>query len=74
MHFEIINLTTPQFNRNHHLLWFDVPNDKPYFEQRMQEGASLFNEAELAIIKNLLIEMNAATEKAKEQGLSQKIR
>ena len=62
-------LETPQFNRNHHLLWFDVPNDKPYFEQRMQEGASLFNEAELAIIKNLLIEMNVATAKAKEQGL-----
>ena len=62
-------LETPQFNRNHHLLWFDVPNDKRYFEQRMKEGASLFNEAELAIIKNLLIEMNAATEKAKEQGL-----
>ncbi|WP_431026810.1 DEAD/DEAH box helicase [Lysinibacillus sp. LZ02] len=61
-------LETTHFNRNHHLLWFDVPNEKSYFEQRMQEGASLFNEAELSIIKDLLLDMNDATEKAKAAG------
>ncbi len=61
-------LETVHFNENNHLLWFDVPNEKPYFEQRMQEGSSLFNEAELAIVKNLLLEMNDATAKAKAEG------
>ena len=61
-------LETSHFNEGNHLLWFDVPNEKAYFEQRMQEGSSLFNEAELAIIKNLLLEMNDATEKAKAEG------
>ncbi|WP_413361796.1 DEAD/DEAH box helicase [Lysinibacillus sp. 3P01SB] len=61
-------LKTSHFDTNNHLLWFDVPNEKRYFEQRMQEGSSLFNEAELAIIKKLLLEMNEATEKAKAEG------
>lgn len=61
-------LITSQFDLQNHLLWFDVPNEKHYFEQRMKEGVSLFNEAELAIMKKLLLEMNEATEKAKAEG------
>lgn len=61
-------LVTPHFDLEHHLLWFDVPNEQRYFEQRMKEGSSLYNEAELAIIKKLLLEMNEATEKAKIEG------
>lgn len=54
---------------HNHLLWFDVPNEAGYFEQRMKEGASLYNEAELDRIQTLLLEMNDATEKAKADGL-----
>lgn len=51
-----------------HLLWLDIPNEAGYFEQRMKEGASLFNEAELQKVKTLLLEINEATEKAKQAG------
>lgn len=54
--------------RNDHLLWFDVPNEPSYFEQRMKEGSSLFNEAELKVLSKLLIDLNVATEKAKNEG------
>nr|WP_106778994.1 AAA domain-containing protein [Lysinibacillus timonensis] len=55
-------------NRTDHLLWFDVPNEAPYFEERMKEGASLFNEAELNVVRKLLIDLNEATAKAKTEG------
>ncbi|KGR81930.1 DEAD/DEAH box helicase [Lysinibacillus odysseyi] len=61
-------LVTSHFDLHNHLLWFDVPNEKRYFEQRMQEGSSLYNESELSTIKKLLLEMNEATEKAKRDG------
>lgn len=62
-------LTTSKITRNHHLLWLDIANNKSNFEQRMKEGSSLFNEAELAQIKEQLLEINEATEKAKAEGL-----
>ena len=62
-------LETSKITRNNHLLWLDIPNEKPYFEERMKEGSSLFNVAELEQIKQQLLEINAATEKAKAQGL-----
>lgn len=55
--------------RNEHLLWFDFPNEGPYFEERMKEGSSLFNPSELEMIRHLLIDLNDATEQAKAQGL-----
>lgn len=61
-------LETAQFTRNHHLLWVDVPNKQGYFEERMKEGSSLFNEAELNIIREMLQDINEATAIAKEQG------
>ncbi|WP_332645578.1 DEAD/DEAH box helicase [Lysinibacillus sp. 54212] len=61
-------LEATQFTRNNHLLWVDVPNKQGYFEERMKEGSSLFNEAELNIIKETLLEINEATALAKEQG------
>lgn len=54
--------------RNDHLLWFDVPNEPQYFEQRMKEGSSLFNESELKVVRKLLIDMNEATAKGKLEG------
>ncbi|TQE88524.1 AAA domain-containing protein [Ureibacillus sp. FSL K6-8385] len=55
--------------RNEHLLWFDFPNEPAYYEERMREGASLFNPSELAMIRKLLMDLNEAAEKSKEQGL-----
>ena len=62
-------LQTSKITRDRHLLWLDIPNEKPYFEERMKEGSSLFNTAELEQIKTQLIEINEATMRAKEQGL-----
>ncbi len=62
-------LVTPHFNRSHHLLWLDIPNEPAYYEQRMQEGASLYNEAELQTVRNMLLQVNDATEKAKQDGV-----
>ena len=62
-------LETSIFNRSNHLLWMDIPNEKGHFEERMKEGASLFNESELKKIRELLVELNDATAKAKAKGL-----
>ncbi|CAM5223926.1 Superfamily I DNA and/or RNA helicase OS=Ureibacillus acetophenoni OX=614649 GN=SAMN05877842_103126 PE=4 SV=1 [Ureibacillus acetophenoni] len=61
-------LVSKFINRNDHLLWFDIPNESSYFEERMKEGSSLFNETELKTIRKLLIDLNEATEKAKSEG------
>lgn len=55
--------------RHEHLLWFDVPNESPYFEERMKEGSSLFNNSELEILRHLLIDLNEATKDAKAEGI-----
>ncbi|MBD8027940.1 AAA family ATPase [Ureibacillus sp. Re31] len=54
--------------RNDHLLWIDIPNKRPFFEERMKEGSSLFNEAELEVVRTMLLELNEATAKAKSEG------
>ncbi|RKJ13170.1 DNA helicase, partial [Butyricicoccus sp. 1XD8-22] len=51
---------------------FDVPNEYAYFEQRMKEGSSLFNEAELKIIHRLLTDLDDSVKLAKENGLIEK--
>lgn len=55
-------------NRKDHLLWLDMPNEKPYFEERMKDGKSRYNQAELDAIQELLIDMNEATATAKKEG------
>lgn len=62
-------LSGQYIDREDHLVWFDLPNEPPYFEKRMKEGASLFNESELTIIRHVLIDLNNATKQAKEEGL-----
>ncbi|MEO4055106.1 AAA domain-containing protein [Solibacillus sp. CAU 1738] len=62
-------LETSLFNRDNHLLWLDIPHNKAHFEERMKEGASLFNTSELEKIRQLLVEMNDATAQAKQAGL-----
>lgn len=62
-------LETSKITRKHHLMWLDIPNTREFFEERMKEGSSLFNTAELEQIKQQLIELNEAAFRAKEQGL-----
>ncbi|MFJ7826034.1 AAA domain-containing protein [Psychrobacillus sp. NPDC096623] len=55
-------------NRRDHLLWLDMPNEKAYFEERMKDGKSRFNQAELDAIGDVLIDLNEATAIAKKEG------
>lgn len=61
-------LTSRDINRENHLLWFDIPNEKPFFEERVKGGTSRFNESELKKIRQLLIDLNDATSEAIQQG------
>lgn len=54
--------------RKDHLLWLDMPSEKPYFEERMKDGKSRFNQAELDAIRDVLIDLNDATANAKKEG------
>ncbi len=54
--------------RKDHLLWFDMPNKPAYFEEKVKGGTSRFNQAELTMVKNLLVDLEQATEKAKNEG------
>lgn len=62
-------LNTTWFDRSNHLMWIDVPNEPAYYEQKPKEGSSLFNEAELTIVKNTLLQLNEATAEAIAEGL-----
>lgn len=62
-------LEGPSIKRTDHLLWIDIPNRHPYFEERMKEGSSLYNEAELEVVRTMLLELNEATAKAKSEEL-----
>ena len=54
--------------RNDHLLWFDMPNEPNYFEEKVKGGTSRFNQAELTMVENLLMDLDSATAKAKTEG------
>ncbi|MEK4714678.1 AAA domain-containing protein [Sporosarcina sp. FSL K6-5500] len=55
-------------HRKDHLLWFDMPNEPKYFEEKVKGGTSRFNQAELTMIKKLLMDLDKATENAKNAG------
>ncbi|MDT8860158.1 AAA domain-containing protein [Alkalihalobacillus sp. MEB130] len=61
-------LESPLIQRDHHLLWLDIPNEPAFFEERMKGGKSLFNPAELKRIEELLKELDTATAQAKQAG------
>lgn len=61
-------LESSKINRNDHLLWFDTPNTPAFFENQVKGGTSRFNEAELTIIQDILLDIEQATEKAKKAG------
>ncbi|MFJ7969755.1 DEAD/DEAH box helicase [Psychrobacillus sp. NPDC096389] len=62
------SLDSHYVKRQDHLLWLDMPNEKQYFEERMKNGKSRFNQAELNTIREVLIDLNRATEIAKKEG------
>lgn len=54
--------------RNDHLLWIDMPNQSSFFEEKVKDGKSRFNQAELKTIRTILIDLDKATETAKNEG------
>lgn len=54
--------------RHNHLLWVDTPNEKPYLEEQMKNGKSRYNPGELDIIRDMLRDLDHATEMAISQG------
>lgn len=55
-------------SRDDHLLWIDIPDEKPYFEEQMRGGTSRYNEGELQTIRCILTDLNEAVMNAKEAG------
>lgn len=55
--------------RQDHLIWLDMPNEKRFFEEQMKDGKSRFNQAELDVIRDVLIDLDHATDMAKHAGL-----
>ncbi len=54
--------------RDDHLLWIDIPTEKPYLEEQVKGGTSRFNEGELQTIRRILLDLNDAVKAAKEAG------
>lgn len=61
-------LHSPLIERNNHLLWLDIPNERPFFEERMKGGKSLYNPSELKRIGDLMVELDHAAFEAKKAG------
>ncbi|MEA0553865.1 AAA domain-containing protein [Lysinibacillus irui] len=58
-----------QFVKRHdHLLWIDIPTEKPYLEEQVKGGTSRYNEGELQTIRHILLDLNDAVKVAKEAG------
>ncbi len=54
--------------KDDHLLWFDMPNEEAYFEEKVKGGTSRYNQAELEMVKELLMDLDNATGKLKSAG------
>ncbi|MFJ7407968.1 MULTISPECIES: DEAD/DEAH box helicase [unclassified Lysinibacillus] len=55
-------------NRDDHLLWIDMPTEKPFLEEQVKGGTSRYNEGELQTIRRILTDLNAAVLEAKNAG------
>nr|WP_026045651.1 AAA domain-containing protein [Paenisporosarcina sp. TG-14] len=56
------------FKRGQHILWYDMPNERGFLEEREQHSRSYYNAAELKQIRELLLDLNEATASAKREG------
>ena len=61
-------LSSKYIKRNDHLLWLDMPNEPAFFEAQVKGGTSLYNEAELERIRDLILDIDEATDLAKREG------
>ncbi|GLC88021.1 DEAD/DEAH box helicase [Lysinibacillus piscis] len=55
-------------NRDDHLMWIDIPSEKPYLEEQVKGGTSRYNEGELQTIRRILVDLNASVMAAKAAG------
>ena len=55
--------------RKDHLLWFDMPNEQSYFEEKVKGGTSRYNQSELNMISDLLVDLDEATGSLKRKGV-----
>ncbi len=55
-------------NRDDHLLWIDMPTEKPFLEEQVKGGTSRYNEGELQTIRRILTDLNASVMEAKKAG------
>ena len=62
------NLNGKYIKRGQHIMWFDLPNEEEFFEQKEIGMTSLSNEAELKIITELLKDLNESVANAKLDG------
>lgn len=56
------------FTRGQHILWYDMPNEQGFLEEREQHSRSFYNAAELKQIRELLMDLDQATATAKQEG------
>ncbi|WP_192811915.1 AAA domain-containing protein [Paenisporosarcina sp. TG20] len=56
------------FARGQHILWYDMPNEQGFLEEREQHSRSFYNAAELKQIRELLVDLDQATAAAKREG------
>lgn len=54
--------------RDDHLLWIDMPTEKPFLEEQVKGGTSRYNEGELQTIRHILTDLNTAVMEAKKAG------
>lgn len=54
--------------RDDHLLWIDMPAEKPFLEEQVKGGTSRYNEGELQTIRSILTDLNSAVMEAKKAG------
>jgi superfamily I DNA and/or RNA helicase len=54
--------------RGQHIMWFDLPHEKDFFEEQEQGMTSRYNSSELKIILELLKDLNYAVDTAKREG------
>jgi len=56
------------FSRGQHIVWYDMPNEKGFLEEREQHSRSFFNAAELQQTRELLLDLDKSTAAAKQEG------
>lgn len=54
--------------RDDHLLWIDMPAERPFLEEQVKGGTSRYNEGELQTIRHILTDLNTAVMEAKKAG------